>query len=162
MLASGVILGVIAGLAFGRSWRPLAAARIRWLPLLLGSLLARGVAPFIPVVAFPLYVFALAGTAVGAAANLRLRGAALVAFGAALNLAVVLLNHGMPVDPGAVAAAAGSMPRDALHVTLNDATGLKPLADVIAVPIARAAYSIGDVCIALGGFLVPFVLLIRR
>jgi hypothetical protein len=162
MLASGVILGVIAGLAFGRSWRPLATARIRWLPLLLGALLARAVAPFVPVAAFSLYVFALAGTAVGAAVNLRLTGAALVALGGALNLAVVLLNHGMPVDAGAVASAAGSMPTDALHVPLTDSTALKPLADVIAVPIARAAYSVGDVCIALGGFLVPFVLLIRR
>jgi hypothetical protein len=36
------------------------------------------------------------------------------------------------------------------------------LADVIPVPLARAVYSIGDFCIALGGFLVPFVLLIRR
>ena len=63
---------------------------------------------------------------------------------------------------GAVAAAATSMPADGLHVTLTGATALKPLADVIAVPIARAVYSIGDVCIALGGFLVPFVLLIRR
>jgi len=162
MLASGVILGVIAGLAVGRSWRPLAAARIRWLPLLLAGLVARAVAPFIPVIAFPLYVFALAGTGVGAAANLRLTGAALVAFGGALNLAVVLLNHGMPVDAGAVAAAAGSMPTDALHVTLTDATVVKPLADVIAVPIAHAVYSVGDICIALGGFLVPFVLLIRR
>ena len=130
--------------------------------MLVGSLLARGVAPFIPVIAFPLYVLALAGTAIGAAANLRLTGAALVALGGALNLAVVLLNRGMPVDAGAVAAAAASMPTDGLHVTLTGATALKPLADVIAVPIARAVYSIGDVCIALGGFLVPFVLLIRR
>src|SRR5438309_981408 len=156
MLASGVILGVVAGLAVRRSWRPLTTARIQWLPLLLGALVVRAVAPFVPVVAFPLYVLALAGTAVGAAANLRLTGAALVAFGGALNLAVVLLNHGMPVDAGAVAAAAGSMPTDALHVTLTDATVVKPLADVIAVPIAHAVYSVGDVCIALGGFLVPF------
>jgi hypothetical protein len=162
MLASGALLGVIAGLVVGRTWRPLAAVQIRWFPLLIGALLARGVASFIPAVAFPLYVFALAGTAVAAAANLRLAGAVLVAFGGALNLAVVLLNHGMPVDAGAVVAAAASMPTDALHVAVTDATRLTALADVIPVSMAHAVYSAGDVCIAVGGFLVPFVLLIRR
>jgi hypothetical protein len=162
MLASGVVLGVITGLAVRRSWRPLAAVQIQWLPLLIAGLLVRAVAPFASSIALPLYVFALASTAIGAAANIRLTGAALVALGGALNLAVVLLNHGMPVDAGAVAAAGASMPTDALHVTIGDATLLWPLADVIAVPVAHAVYSAGDFCIALGGFLVPFVLLIRR
>jgi Family of unknown function (DUF5317) len=162
MLASGALLGVVAGLAIGRSWRPLAAVQIRWFPLLIAGLLARGIAPFVPAIAFPLYVFALAGTSVSAAANFRLAGALLVAFGGALNLAVVLLNHGMPVDAGAVAAAAASMPTDALHVTVTSATLLAALADVIPVSIAHAVYSVGDLCIALGGFVVPFVLLIRR
>jgi hypothetical protein len=162
MLASGAILGVVAGLAIGRSWRPLAAVQIRWFPLLVAGLLARAGAPLVLTVAFPLYVFALAATAVSAAANVRLTGAALVAFGGALNLAVVLLNHGMPVDAGAVAAAAASMPTDALHVLVTATTLLRPLSDVIPVPVVHAVYSIGDVCIALGGFLVPFVLLIRR
>ena len=162
MLASGTILGVVAGFAVGRSWRPLATVQIRWFPLLIAGLLARGAAPLVPAVAFPLYVFALATTAVSASANVRLTGAALVAFGGALNLAVVLLNHGMPVDAAAVAAAAASMPTDALHVTVTGATLLSPLADVIPVSIVHAVYSVGDVCIALGGFLVPFVLLIRR
>ena len=162
MLASGAILGVVAGLAVGRSWRPLAEVQIRWFPLLVAGLLARAAAPLVPTVAFPLYLFALAATAVSAAANVRLTGAALVAFGGALNLAVVLLNHGMPVDGGAVAAAAASMPTDALHVIITNTTLLTPLADVIPVSVAHAVYSIGDVCIALGGFLVPFVLLIRR
>ena len=162
MLVSGVLLGVITGLAIRRSWRPLAAVQIRWLPLLLGGLLARAAAPFASSIALPLYIVALAGTAVGAAANVRLTGAALVAFGGALNLAVVLLNHGMPVDAGAVAAAGASVPTDALHVAITDATLLRPLADVIGVPVAHAVYSAGDFCIALGGFLVPFVLLIRR
>jgi hypothetical protein len=162
MLASGALLGVIAGLAIGRSWRPLAAVEIRWLPLLIVGLLARAVAPFVPAVALPLYLFALAGTAVSAAANLRLAGAFLVAFGGALNLAVVLLNLGMPVDVGALVAAGASMPTDALHVTVTDTTHLTALADVIPVSVARAVYSVGDLCIALGGFIVPFVLLIRR
>jgi len=162
MLASGVVLGVVVGLAIGRSWRPLAAVKINWLPLLIAGLGARAIASVAMPIAYPLYLFALAGTAVGAAANFRLTGAALVAIGGALNLSVVLLNHGMPVDPGALSAAAAAMPTDALHVAVTDTTVLAGLADVIPVPIARAVYSVGDFFIALGGFLVPFVLLIRR
>lgn len=162
MLASGAILGVVAGLILGRDWRRLAAAHLRWIPLLLIGLIVRGVAPFLPSLAFALYIFALASTTAVAAANVRLAGAVLVAIGGALNLAVVLLNGGMPVDPAALAAVGAAMPVDALHVTLGDATRLSVLADVIALPVLRSVYSVGDFCIAVGGFLVPFVLLLRR
>jgi hypothetical protein len=162
MLASGVILGLVLGLAVGRTWRPLAAVQIRWLPLVIAGLVARAIAAFATPLAFPLYVFALAGTAAGAAANIRLSGAVLIAIGGALNLTVVVLNQGMPIDPGALAVASASMPTDALHVGVTNSTVLVGLADVIPVPFARAVYSVGDFFIAAGGFLVPFVLLIRR
>ena len=162
MLASGVVLGVVLGLAIGRTWRPLAAVQIRWLPLVVAGLVARAIASFATPLAFPLYVLALAGTAAGAAANIRLSGAVLIAIGGTLNLTVVALNQGMPVDPGALAVASATMPTDALHVTLTNSTVLVGLADVIPIPLARAVYSVGDLFIAAGGFLVPFVLLIRR
>jgi len=162
MLASGVVLGVVLGLAIGRTWRPLAAIEIRWLPLVVAGLVARTIAAFATPLAFPLYVFALAGTAAGATANIRLRGAVLIAIGGALNFAVVVLNQGMPVDSGALAAAAASMPTDALHVAVTNSTVLVGLSDVIPVSLAHAVYSVGDFFIAAGGFLVPFVLLIRR
>ena len=162
MLVSGLALGVVAGLAVGRTWRPLAAVSIRWLPLLLVALAARAVAPLAGPLAFPLYVASLAGTATAAAANARLFGAALIALGGALNLGVVLLNGGMPVSADAVSAAAGVMPVDRLHVALSPQTVLAGLADVIPVAPLHAAYSPGDFAVALGGFLVPFVLLLRR
>lgn len=162
MLVSGVVLGIAGGLAIGHNWRPLAAISVRWLPLLIVALISRACAPFVPGLGLPLYVFALTGTVVVAAANYRLVGALIVALGGALNLAVVLMNGGMPVDPSAVAAAGGVMPRDSLHVALDAATLLRPFADVIPVAAFHGAYSVGDVGIALGGFLVPFVLLSRR
>lgn len=162
MLASGVLLGLIAGLAARRSWRPLVTVQIRWFPLLIAGLLARAVASFVPAIGFPLYLFALASTAASAAANVRLTGAVLVAIGGALNLAVVAVNHGMPVDPAAVASAGAAMPTDALHVALSGATQLAALGDIIPVALAHAVYSAGDFCIALGGFFVPFLLLVRR
>ena len=162
MLVSGLVLGIVAGLAVGRTWRPLAAVSIRWLPVLVAALLARVVAPFAGSLAFPLYAVALAGTIAVAAANVRLHGATLIALGGALNLLVVLLNGGMPVDAAAVSAAGGAMPIDRLHATLTAQTLLAPLADVIPVAPLHAAYSVGDCAIALGGFAVPFVLLVRR
>src|SRR5258708_16231302 len=162
MLASGVIFGLVLGLAIGRSWRPLAVVHIRWLPVVVVGLLARVVAGLATPIALPLYVLALVGTAAGAAANIRLSGAVLIAIGGALNLAVVVLNQGMPVDQGALAVAAASVPTDALHVAVSGSTVLVGLADVIPVPFAHAVYSVGDFFIAAGGFVVPFVLLIRR
>src|SRR6266542_641374 len=162
MLVSGVVLGTLAGFAIGRSWRPLLALEFRWLPLLLAALAARGIANFLTPAALALYLFSLVGTAVAASANVRLPGAAFIALGGALNLATVLANGAMPVDVGALAAAGTSMPIDALHTQLGDATQLKGLSDVVPIPALRAVYSVGDFLIALGGFLLPFVLLIRR
>ena len=126
------------------------------------ALVARVLAEVVPRVGLPLYCVALLGTAAAAAANYRLFGAPFIALGGALNLAVVLLNRGMPVDPGAVAAAGGLMPRDPLHVALNATTVLGPLADVIPVAVFHGAYSLGDIAIAFGGFLVPLIVLSRR
>ena len=162
MLVSGLALGITAGLAIRRSWQPLFQARIRWLPVLFGSLLVRGVASFFGEAGYPLYLAALAGTAVVAAANYRLVGAMFVAVGGCLNLAVVALNRGMPVDPGALAIAGVQMPRDALHVVLDASTRLAFLADGIPVGVVRSVYSVGDIFIAIGGFLVPFAILTRR
>ena len=84
------------------------------------------------------------------------------AFGGCLNLAVVVLNRGMPVDPGALAIAGVQIPRDALHVVLDAGTRLAFLADAIPIGLVRSVYSVGDIFIAIGGFLVPFAILTRR
>ena len=162
MLVSGVVAGVALGALVGRSWKPLLEANVRFLPLLLGSLVFRAVAPFADGFAYALYVLALAGTSLAAFANVALRGAALVAVGGLLNLAVVIVNTGMPVDPAAVELAGARMPTDALHVQMVDSSVLAPLGDVIPVGIVRSVYSFGDILIAAGGFLVPFVLLSRN
>lgn len=162
MLASGVLLGLAAGLAIRRSWQPLRRTHIRWPSVLIGSLLLRTIASFLGDASYPLYLAALGGTVIGAAVNYRLTGAILVALGGSLNLIVVLLNHGMPVDPGAVAMVSAQIPRDALHVALDAGTRLSFLADIIPVGVVRSVYSVGDVAIAVGGFTVPFVLFARR
>jgi hypothetical protein len=161
MLLSGVIAGLAFGIAIGRDWRRLERLQIQWLPVLVLALVARAVAPFAP---FPLGldVLGIALTTVFAAANWRLPGAPLVALGSLLNLIVILLNGAMPVDVELLAAAGGHLRDDALHEPLSDQSFLPVLADIIIVPFVRAAYSIGDVFIAIGGFLLPFVTLTRR
>jgi hypothetical protein len=161
MLLSGVIVGLAFGIAIGRDWRQLERLQILWIPVLVLALVARAVAPFAP---FPLGLdlLGIALTTAFAAANWRLPGAPLVALGSLLNLVVIMLNGAMPVDVEMLAAAGGRLLDDAIHEPLTDRSVLPIFADVIIVPFVRAAYSIGDVFIAIGGFLLPFVTLTRR
>jgi hypothetical protein len=161
MLLSGVIAGLAFGIAIGRDWRRLERLQIKWLPVLVLALVARAVAPFFPV-GFALYLLGIAFTAAFAVANWRLPGALLIALGSLLNLIVSSANGAMPVDVELLRAAGGRPPDDALHEAINDTSILPLLADIIIVPFVRAAYSIGDVLIAIGGFLLPFVTLTRR
>jgi hypothetical protein len=125
------------------------------------ALVARAVAPFFPI-AIALYLVGIAFTAAFAVANWRLPGAPLIALGSLLNLIVSGANGAMPVDVELLRAAGGQPPDDALHQAMTDTSVLPVLADIIIVPFVRAAYSIGDVFIAIGGFLLPFVTLTRR
>jgi hypothetical protein len=161
MLLSGVIAGLAFGIAIGRDWRRLERLQIKWLPVLVLALVARAVAPFFPV-GIALYLLGIAFTAAFAVANWRLPGAPLIALGSLLNLIVSSANGAMPVDVELLRAAGGRPPDDALHEAINDTSILPLLADIIIVPFVRAAYSIGDVLIAIGGFLLPFVTLTRR
>lgn len=161
MLLSGVIVGLGLGIAVGRDWRRLQRLQIKWLPILVLALVARAAAPLAPF-ALALYVVGILFTATFAAANWRLPGAPLIALGSLLNLVVIVANGAMPVDVQALTAAGGQSPTDALHEALGDESVLPVLADIIIVPFIRAAYSVGDVVIAIGGFLLPFVTLTRR
>ena len=165
VFAGALALGIAMmspGLALRKSWQPLLETQIRWLPVLIGALVVRVVASLAGDVGYPFYVAALVGTSMAAAINFRLVGAPIVAFGGCLNLFVVLLNHGMPVDPIALSAIGAQMPRDPLHVVLEQGTRLGWIADINPVGIVRSVYSAGDVFIAIGGFLVPFSLFTRR
>jgi len=161
MLLSGVIAGLAFGIAIGRDWRRLDRLQIKWLPVLVLALVARAVAPFFPI-GIALYLLGIAFTAAFAVANWRLPGAPLIALGSLLNLIVSSANGAMPVDVELLRAAGGRPPDDELHEAINDTSILPLLADIIIVPFVRAAYSIGDVFIAIGGFLLPFVTLTRR
>lgn len=156
MLASGPIVGVLAGLASGGRLSRLADLRIRWWFVLVLAVALRVAASQAGSWAVAVYVVAFAGVAAVATANLAVPGMALIALGSMLNLIVVAVNGGMPVDAAAVAVAGGRMPADALHIRLTDATALAVLSDRIPVRLFGAAYSVGDVLLTGGGFWIPF------
>ncbi|MGH3159256.1 MAG: DUF5317 family protein [Streptosporangiaceae bacterium] len=97
---------------------------------------------------------------VAAQRNRGLRiGLAVVGLGWALNAAVVVVNNGMPVSRAATqrAGAPAAFTDSALergdlykHVLSTSATHLRPLGDVIPVPLLHGVVSPGDVVLWLG------------
>lgn len=156
MLASGPVLGVVVGWALRGRIQRLADLRIQWWPLLAGAVSLRVFAGVLGDAAVLAYIVAFAAIVAVALANAGIKGMALVAAGGALNLAVVVANGGMPVDPTALAVAGASIPRDALHVPLSETTALALLADRLPMAVFRGVYSVGDVLLTAGGFWVPF------
>lgn len=79
------------------------------------------------------------------AANLRLRGLAVVAVGIALNGAVITLNGGMPIRAPAAAVEATTK-----HHAERPSDRLTFLGDIILVPALRQSLSFGDLIMLVG------------
>ncbi|HAF11357.1 MAG TPA: hypothetical protein DCK98_14920 [Chloroflexi bacterium] len=157
MLASGVVAGIAAAIAFGGEWRRLATFSLRFWPLLLIAFSIRLVASLSSAAPLSAYLVALVGIAAVAALNWRLPGASLIAIGTAMNVLVVALNSGMPYDAATVSAVGAPMPTDSLHALMVPGTRLPFLGDIVPVGVVRSVFSVGDFLIALGGFLIPFM-----
>lgn len=162
MLVSGLIAGFVLGLATGGNWRNLERFNLKLWRGLVAGVIAREVAPFLGGLALSASIAGLLLVAVVAAVNRLVPGALLIALGSVLNAIVTLVNGGMPIDPGALAASGKPAPSDGLHVLLGPGTVLPFLADVLLVPLVNNIYSVGDVVLAIGGFWMTFRLLKRR
>jgi hypothetical protein len=162
MLVSGLVAGFVLGLATGGSWRNLQTFDLKFWPGLLAGLIARAVAPSLGGLALGASIGGLLLVALVAIVNRALPGAWLIGLGSLLNAVVALINQGMPVDPGALAASGKPAPSDGLHVILGPDTRLPFLADVLLAPIVSNIYSVGDVVLAIGGFWMAFRLLKQR
>jgi MFS family permease len=157
MLVSGVAAGIAAGIAFGGDWRRLSSFSLRWWPILVVASALRLWTFFFPTADFAIYIAGLSGIGLVAALNWRIAGAALIAMGTFANVLVAVANLGMPYDPSTAALVAAPIPGDSLHIPLTASTRLAFLADVIPFGIGHAVYSVGDLLVAFGGFLIPFI-----
>ena len=157
MLASGVVAGIAAGIAFGGDWRRLSTFTLYLWPLLVIGAGLRLVGFVVPASPLAVYVIGLICIAIVAARNWRLPGAALISVGTFSNVLVVLVNSGMPVDMTVAAEIKALPPPNGLHIELGPGTILPFLSDIIPVGIVPSMYSVGDFLIAFGGFLIPFL-----
>jgi len=162
MLVSGLIAGLVLGLASGGNWRNLAKVDLTLLPALIAGVIARLAAPFLGGLALAASIVGLVLVAVVALANRSLPGVWLIASGALLNSTVTFINGGMPIDPGVLALSGKAPPSDGLHVILGPDTRLPFLADVLLIPVINNIYSFGDVLLAIGGFWMVFRLIKSR
>ena len=152
MLACAVAIGAVAGLLGPRAGRygaPRAAAVV---------LVAAGMQLASLHVPAPAHGPVLAGSIALGVSWLVLQrdhlASRLLRVGVALNVAVIALNRGMPVDPDALAAVgrAGTDVTDGFlykHVPMTGDTMLPWLGDRIPVPVQRNVISPGDVLMAI-------------
>jgi len=169
MFTTVFVLSVVLGLLLGGSFRTLARSDIKGIEWFLAGFLAEtaldfaasrapaAVGPWIVPVDIVTYVTVL----VGVWLNRRLLGMAFVGAGSILNAIVIFANGGrMPVDPQALARAGIvdlaeylATGHSGTHGLMTAGTRLRWLGDVWAMPawsFRPAAFSIGDVLIALG------------
>ena len=153
MLASAIVLGVLAAFATGGNLSRFAQVRIRFWPLLLVAIGIRVVAGISSLGL--LFAASLFGILLVCIANRRLPGVPLIALGTALNFTVVAANNGMPVSAAALAGASATFPLDGLHTEMSSSTLLDWLGDVVPLPLVRGVYSFGDLASAAGAFWLP-------
>jgi hypothetical protein len=163
ILLLGLVLGGLLGMAAGGRLTGLSALKLRGELVLVALLLMQGLLPLLSAsgVSRDVLYWAWASTfpamAVVCLLNVKTPGMAVAGAGLALNAAVVLLNHGMPVLPAAVMAAGGSAEMlrnvDFAHNSVSAATALPFLADVLSIPGpagVRGVASAGDLLLACG------------
>jgi hypothetical protein len=149
--ALAVGAGLVIGLATGGRTANLGRHPMFGWPLLIVAFAAQSLAQVggLQRIAYPLVLLSYVVLLVFAARNLHLVGMGVVLVGIALNAAVVLINHGMPVRPSA-AAAAGIERLAAVHHTERESDTLLVLADVVPARAIGEVLSIGDLVLAVG------------
>jgi hypothetical protein len=167
-LALPLLIGLALAPLLGGRWSRLAESRLRWGGLFYLAIAIQLVA--FPVLALPwrtpdrvavvLWLMSYGLFALGAACNLRIPGVPLVTAGMLANVAAILSNGGhMPALPAALRAAGLHFEQSRNSAALS-APHLSWLVDRWAapdwVPLANV-YSVGDVLIAVGGFVFALV-----
>jgi hypothetical protein len=162
-----VVVAVALGYARGGSLTRLSHLQLPGWPLVFAGLAVQAAGALVArsgaLPGRPTYVSALAVSAVLVTAfmarNRHLRGVVLIATGFVLNAVVVASNGAMPVSLWAAQRAgidvlSVAQSGDPRHEVATSRTRLRPLADVVPVPLpvdrARSVVSPGDVVLAAG------------
>jgi hypothetical protein len=166
-----VVLGVIVGLILGGRLSALGEIKFRWWPLVFAGFLLQvvlfqdAIAARVGALGPPLYVASTLMVVVAVVRNIDVPGMALVALGAACNLAAILANGGfMPASPGAMAALGKADPVIYSNSAVLANPMLEPLTDIFALPSwlpFNNIFSIGDAILAVG-VVVVIVTTMRR
>ncbi|MFN0091425.1 MAG: DUF5317 family protein [Acidimicrobiales bacterium] len=170
LTASALVVGLVCGRLLGGRWQAIGGTRLeRWPLLVLGLAGHVAVERADPPGAFGILVASSVALLAVVWANLRLRGMAVIGLGLAANLAVVVLNAGMPVRPEALIAAGLASPEDAEQVELRGQRRLEQeddllvwLGDVIPLRATGQVLSFGDLVVLAGVADVAAGLLRRR
>jgi hypothetical protein len=162
LLLVALVLGLLAGIATGGKLGNAANLTFRWPWLVVAALVVRELTISSPLSRIEgvqyVYAAALGALVVWTLWHIpRLRGAWIVAAGAALNLIVVIANGArMPVAP-ALAGKLVERGHSGQYVVMGADTNLGWLGDWIGVPgPLGGAYSPGDAIIALGIAILAF------
>jgi hypothetical protein len=163
ILLLALVLGGLLGLAAGGRVAGLANLRLRGESVLIGLLVLQGALPLLSSggldkrVLYWAWAATFPAMAVVCLLNAKTPGMAVASAGLALNAAVVLLNHGMPVSPAAVVVAGGTVEMlrnaDFAHNAVSAVTRLTFIADVLPIPGptgVRGVASAGDLLLACG------------
>lgn len=175
VLLLAVVVSIAIGYLTGGTLRHVGQMRVRWLPALLGALLAQiaifsailGTRDIIHRIGPYIYIATLLVTLGVMLRNLQIPGMPVIALGAALNALVIIANGGFMPSPEEALRDAGRLEnvqedeREQLEgsyvlsnsTVADDDTNLRFLGDVIAIPdvIPLAnVISIGDIVIAIG------------
>jgi uncharacterized protein DUF5317 len=164
-------IGIVGGLLLGGRIDQLANLRLRWASLAVFGLVvqvalfADPVSAVVGDAAPAIYVASTAAVLVAVLRDARIPGMAVVALGAACNLAAIVANGGyMPADPAALASVVALSAGYSNSVVVTE-PALRPLTDLYALPPAfplANVFSVGDVVIGLGIALVIALAMRRR
>jgi Family of unknown function (DUF5317) len=166
-----IVLGLIVGRLLGGRLDGLAGLSFRWVGLAIAGLTAQVLLFAAPAtrgldqIGPPLYVASTGAVLLFVLANIRVRGMAVVALGAGLNLVTIVANGGtMPASRAALETAGLDGTNGYTNSQALASPVLAPLGDVFALPAGiplANVFSVGDVLIALG-ILAVIVAAMRR
>jgi hypothetical protein len=159
-LLYAVVVGLLFGLALRGRPSGLASLDFRWAPLAIAgfavqiALFSAPISERVGDLGPAIYVASTGVVLLVVLRNIRITGLAVVALGAASNLAAIIANGGyMPASPSAAAAAGRSVASTYSNSAIIGDPALAPLTDIFALPRwlpLSNVFSIGDVLIGLG------------